>query len=192
MKKLLFWGSIILSASLAVSCYQEDADLAMNDSQQPKPTLEVASDLQEDANELNTLLLAEMPIGTRASDGKKLYPDYYGGSFIERNGELTILIKGDSAKIVRRIRSIKDSDLLRFRTCKYSYQELSDIMDHLNETILSSDIELRRNLSGYGLNDGENVINVTLVACTPEIIAEFKDFYNHPDNVLKVLNLERY
>lgn len=180
MKKLLFWGGIILSASLATSCYQEEADFTVNDSQQPRITQEVASDIQEDANELNTALLAEMPIGTRASDGGRIYPDYYGGSFIERNGDLTILVKGDSANAVRRIRSIKDSDLLRFRSCEYSYQELSDIMTHLNETILSSDIELRKNLSGYGLNDGENVIDVHLVVCTPERIAEFKSFYDHP------------
>lgn len=39
-------------------------------------------------------------------DGEDSYPDYYGGSFIEKDGFLTISIKGDSVSGVNRIKSL--------------------------------------------------------------------------------------
>lgn len=123
--------------------------------------------------------LTKIALSTRSADGEKQYPDYYGGSFIERDGTLTIRIKGDSLTGVKRIRSVVNSNIIRYKSCKYSYQELIDIMDDLSDKIDNTILSFKKNLSGMALNDSANTIDIYLVDCSPSKIAEFRNFYDH-------------
>lgn len=62
-------------------------------------------DGQNESNYVNSIILSGIKVSTRSGfDGSKInvYPDYYGGSYIERNGTLKILIKGDSLSAVKK------------------------------------------------------------------------------------------
>lgn len=114
MKKFIFYFCLCWGVITIVGCNKDDdfdssdndTDVtAIDESQNQSYVLlqEVPSDCQEEANEINASLLAKIKVATRSVDGEDSYPDYYGGSFIEKDGFLTISIKGDSVSGVNRI-----------------------------------------------------------------------------------------
>lgn len=145
---------------------------------------EMPMDNQLEANEVNQILLNNLVLDgkfiMRSNHNKKDYPSFWGGSYITPSGMLTILFKGDSLEVARRISTIKSSRLYRFERCKYSYQELQQVMEELDRHVDNAEVFIKDNICGYGILDAQNCVEVSLKHKDDNFIKKFKTIYNHP------------
>lgn len=103
--------------------------------------------------------------------GEKCYPEYYGGSYITDDDVLVIYTK-DLDKITN---VGINNDSIRYEKCEYSYNELLDIMEVLNEYKQQRpDDIISQNFNVFGLYDSLNRVVVRLDDLSEESILEFK------------------
>ncbi|WP_164123120.1 S1 family peptidase [Sphingobacterium sp. xlx-130] len=115
------------------------------------------------------------------------YPEYYGGAYISKEGNLTIYIFGDMQLGMQRVISAVGESKLEFKVADYSYAYLSDIMNQLNafaaKNIKSAIVE---NISVFSLMDSENRIVMELKDIGETKINEFKaSVLNSPAIIFK-------
>lgn len=177
MKQLFIF---LLFATCFIACTTNEDDSFRMYSNKTSVVEEATEDAQEDANQVNQFLLDEFSTNTRGVDREELYPDFYGGSIVNEDGSLTILITGDSATSVKAIKNITNSKLLRFKKCLFSYQTLNNIMIFLNNNIMKVPTMLKNEIAGFGINEQENKIEIWLVHKNDFIISLFKSFFKHP------------
>lgn len=133
------------------------------------------------ANELKDSILKYIDAGTRSLTGSPVYPSYYGGSFVEPDGHLTIFVVGDSLSAVSKLKKIAESSVIRYRLANYSYQELCDVSDEIWSRLKNAPKKIAQNVSAYGLNQKCNAVEVYLIDNSSVKINEFKEeIYNHP------------
>lgn len=130
------------------------------------------------ANEINSHILDEICVTSR-SNGKS-YPDYYGGSYIEKNGDLTIFISGDSIRGVDQIKRITSNPIVKFRRCEFAYQELLDVLNNITENLKNAPYLVSGNVTAAGINCADNSVEVFLADIAENRILAFKDMYSHP------------
>lgn len=109
--------------------------------------------------------------------GVPLFPDYYGGSYIDKNGELVILICGDTAIYRNNLTLRMASNNFRTKECAYSYAYLRNTIDTLNKLILDKRNEAivkKIGVEGVTLLDKENRIEIRIKNCNPDKIPLFK------------------
>lgn len=103
------------------------------------------------------------------------YPDYYGGSFTNKNGKLVVYVKGDVDKYKKDFINRAGIDDIVFETCEYSFKDLTKIIDNINAYKLKNkDSLIAKNFNCYALMDAENRMVVELDECNDEQIAAFK------------------
>ena len=158
MKKFL---SLLLSALLAVS-FVVSASAAEN---------VVDDGVQESAVAAYDELMASFAT-TYSNSGEKIYPDYYGGSYINDAGQLIVYVTDN----VQRPAVLSDNANVVYEPCTYSYNELLSVMDTLNNYKFSrSNDAIASNFNEFGLYDSENRIIVKLDDLSDESIKEFKE-----------------
>ncbi len=103
------------------------------------------------------------------------YPDYYGGAYINNDGNLVVNLvdnsNGNNQDIEKRI----GTDAFIPKSCKYSYKMLTRIMDSLN-TYKHQNLKnpICNNFNSYSLLDDQNIIVVYLDNYNQEQIDAFK------------------
>ena len=135
---------------------------------------------QSIANALNDEILSNIATTSRSISGEPIYPSYYGGSFIEPDGHLTLFVVGDSLNAVSQFERISDSPLIQYRSANYSYQTLCEVNNAITTHLDNGPKSVAKNVSAYGLNTEYNAVEVYLVDASFEKIKEFKDVYDHP------------
>lgn len=117
--------SSVVATFLIVSCSSEfDHSYVISSEKNVSQTVEpVNFDGQFEANQLNDCLLNKISatLTTRSSgENIKVYPDYYGGSFIEKNGTLRLLIREDlMSSAIRDIETLNLDGQIRFVPCSF-------------------------------------------------------------------------
>lgn len=101
------------------------------------------------------------------STGEMIYPDNYGGAFITDDGKLIIYTTEEMSLPV----ALQSSETVVFEACEFSYNELNQIMNILNEFKLSSQDEFKNEFNLYYLSCAENKIVVFLEHLTDENVA---------------------
>lgn len=128
--------------------------------------------IQESACEAYDELMNSFP--ESYSTGKRTYPDYYGGSYINDNGQLVVYVT--ELEIAPITMNNTDSSVVSYQECEYSYNDLNAIMDVLNEyKFAHSESAIAKNFNYYALLDEQNRIEVQLDDCSENKIQEFKD-----------------
>lgn len=128
--------------------------------------VEADADFQQDANLKLEKLLKKF--GSH-------FPDYYGGAFINDQGNLVINIKGNLAKGKTEVIKIIGSENVLFEARKYSHKELSDIMNYLNDFSRNpKNKPYSQNMKSWELHDMEGIIGVGLSDNSAEKIQEFR------------------
>lgn len=131
-------------------------------------TVDVA--IQENASNAYDELMSSFP-ASRAT-GEKIYPDHYGGSYINNEGKLVVYIKEGFA--VPELLST-DDDIV-YENCDYSYNELQCVMDELNEYKFDNQGNMiADNYNEFGLYDENNRVIVKLDELSDEAINNFKE-----------------
>ena len=102
------------------------------------------------------------------------YPDYFGGCYIGENNKLVVYIVGDSIQGRKSISQFVESNIC-FKSAKYSFKYLKQIMETINAYLLNGfDSSLIQNISVVSLMDKENAIVVKLYDCSEDEINKFK------------------
>lgn len=159
MKKFLsLLLSVILVGSFAVS-----ASAAEN--------VVVDESVQENAVAAYDELMASFSV-THSNSGEKIYPDYYGGSYINNAGQLVVYVTNDA----QRPAVLSDNADVLYEICAYSYNELLYVMDTLNDYKFEhSNDAIACNFNEFGLFDSENRVIVKLDDLSDASIREFKE-----------------
>ena len=134
------------------------------------PEEEAGMDEQIEANEILTEISEP-----KTSKSKSLYDEYYGGGFMDKHGNLTIMVKGDTAMGKKIVDPKKNNGKIKFVKCKYSLAELNALMDYLNEYSKDNNDAESMNMSAWGISEEDNVLEMYLYDTSSSAIKKFKE-----------------
>lgn len=156
-----------LCAALAYSCSDENVN---TQNVQQKSLLGV--------DDISSNLETSFKSGLTRSDGRvvKIYPNNYGGSYIENN-QFVILVKGGiTDDVTLEYRNRTKADNVSLISCEYSFNELNELVNKIDDFFLDErncTFLDRIKWSYFGINHRENCIEVEM-DCTSDNIKEFK------------------
>lgn len=96
-------------------------------------------------------------------------PDYYGGTYINKDGLLVVLVVGDTVKYRLDLIKILGGDSFILETCKYSYNTLIQTVDSLSEFIEKNEnrqIVNELNIDYWGIKEDVNKIVIIMNDCS--------------------------
>lgn len=114
-----------------------------------------------------------------------LYPEYYGGSFIDNNGIFVITVTGDRERYNRQLITKLGTDNFNVETVQYSYKQMMQVMDRIDaflvDTTIPENHPVMANFAGAYPDVMENRVKVLLKIVNKEITDAFKkDISNSP------------
>lgn len=94
-----------------------------------------------------------------------VYPDWYGGAYIDSSGWLVVQLVEDKdpadKSLELQVLDWTGSDQVMFSSCKYSLAQLKELMDQLN-ALPGQDMKCGDVMAGWGINEEANRIELTL------------------------------
>ena len=114
-----------------------------------------------------------------------LYPDYYGGSFIDNNGNFVIALTNNSQKVQELLKEALETDNFKTETVQYSYRQMLRVMDSIDEFLINNSIPddhvVLSHFAGAYPDVMENRVKVLFTEVNQNIINSFKrDVINSP------------
>lgn len=114
-----------------------------------------------------------------------LYPDYYGGSFIDNNGNFVIALTNNSQKVQELLKEALETDNFKTETVQYSYRQMLRVMDSIDEFLINNSIPddhvVLSHFAGAYPDVMENRVKVLFTEINQSIINSFKrDVINSP------------
>ena len=114
-----------------------------------------------------------------------LYPDYYGGSFIDNNGTFVITVTGDREQNSQRLIAILGTDNFNVETVQYSYKQMMQVMDRIDAFLINTSIPddhpVMAHFAGAYPDVMDNRVKVVLTVVRKEITDAFqRDISNSP------------
>lgn len=182
MKKLL---ALALCFVLAITCICFSAASASEMEEKYQLNTSTEYDIQKfenikRANKILTELICSFaenyPVGggKQTYDGLTIeqYPDYYGGAYINKFGNLVVMLTDMSAK--ETLASLIDTDYVEFRKASYPKKHLLTILDAACDYCNSNDNH-KFELVSVKIDDYNNCVRVHLRVLNAETIAEFEN-----------------
>ncbi len=100
-------------------------------------------------------------------------PAYYGGCYINDDGNLVVLVKnGESVSVLKTRAALSRSTI--YESCQYSYKELQQVVEDIRQKALEGNNFLYQNVTIYGISEKENIVEVGLLHKNSSTIQEFK------------------
>lgn len=113
---------------------------------------------------------------SRSLSNDLMYPDYYGGMYIDEFGVLNILVKDELSLTRSVVTNIIDSEDVILHSCLYSYSELRDVLKCIDTYNLENlDSEVCKNFKSAKLDDRNNRIVIELRDCSSDRVLDFKN-----------------
>ena len=136
-KRKKIFQVILLVISLSACSNDEKAlfdDVATSEIKQEK-TFHSKILHSENARETYEKLLGYFQKSQTRSEFGDKYPDFYGGSFINSYGELVVLYKSNDKNLlkIRSVQSYFKSDSIKYVSCDFSFNELTEAIDVINK-----------------------------------------------------------
>ena len=147
---------------------------------------------QQEANEVLAELLGKITTDDEKHRYVKKYPDFYGGAYITDRGRLVVYIHGDFEEGVQQVKTyVNDRGITDYVSCDYSFQELTDIMNNMNDRFETLPKEIKQNIVMYYIKDDQNKVIVSLRNNSLGTISDFqKKVICHPaivfDNEMQI------
>lgn len=116
--------------------------------------------------------------GTRTGEGF-IYPDYYGGSYIDDNGGLIILTTDSVESVVKDLRFRTKSSNFSIKNCEYSLNELQSLNEELGKVFENQNIASELKWVSVGIDIVHNKVSVDLEDCSESIIVKFKSMVSN-------------
>lgn len=116
--------------------------------------------------------VGDAPVQAGAEDYQKLMdhfngtlPDWYGGAYLNGSGWLVVQLVEDKdpadKSLELQVLDWTGSDSVMFSSCKYSLNQLKELMDRLN-ALPDEDMKFRDVMAGWGIDEEANRIELTL------------------------------
>ena len=103
-----------------------------------------------------------------------VYPDWYGGAYIDSSGWLVVQLVEDKdpadKSLELQVLDWTGSDQVMFSSCKYSLAQLKELMDQLN-ALPGQDMKCGDVMAGWGINEEANRIELTLTQVNDHILS---------------------
>ena len=178
---LKYTNFIFLSLIIVIltSCNQQKNN--NNNSNTESNTSEVNSLKQNNqvALQLHDKLMNHFSIDwmERESD-PDLYPDYYGGSFIDNNGIFVIAVTQNTDNVKELLKEALETDNFKIESVRYSYKEMLRVMDSIDEFLVNSSIPddhiVLAHFAGAYPDVMENRVKVLLTEVNQNVVNSFK------------------
>lgn len=187
MKKFILYISFTLILACMASCKQQNNSKNENQGNDESTEIINSQTTQNiDANKLYDKLMASFGDDwiERESD-PLLYPEYYGGSFIDNDGNFVIAVTGSIDRNREALAGILGTDNFKIESVSYSYREMMKVMDEIDNFLVSSDISedhpVLTKFAGAYPDVTENRVIVLLTDVNNEVINSFRrDVINSP------------
>jgi len=114
------------------------------------------------------------------------YPDYYGGAYINDEGDLVIHVVGELKKCQEELaKVIKFEDHYVVKQSHYCYKEFMKLKEYLDELEMNETQKaIFENVTGYGPDDRNNVFLVELNVLDEASIESFKKHISNSDMIV--------
>lgn len=103
-----------------------------------------------------------------------VYPDWYGGAYIDSSGWLVVQLVEDKdpadKSLELQVLDWTGSDQVMFSSCKYSLAQLTGLMDQLN-ALPDADPKCREVMASWGIDEEHNRIELTLTEVSGHVLA---------------------
>lgn len=175
MKNLLLILALLISVCFSACT---DKDLSNADQQQNEYPVLSAGDI---LNNLGSSFKAKTRSGVSNPDF--VYPDYYGGGYLDTDGNVVVLVKGDRNKYVSEFQRRTLSSNVVVKECLYSYNELVHFNELLTEKFMNESLREELHWTSVGIDTEANKVIVGIVGCTEQAIAKFKSLVLDSDVV---------
>ncbi len=107
-----------------------------------------------------------------------LYPDFYGGSFIDNNGIFVIAITGDRKRYNEELAARLGTNNFNVEAVQYSYKQMMQVMDKIDaflvDTTIPENHPVVTHFAGAYPDVMENRVKVILTVVSKEITDTFK------------------
>lgn len=144
----------VLAFSLSVQSFaiSESADI-------PVSTPADYSDKESRAFNTYMALLTEWSENKdNVSDLTAVFPDYYGGCYINENHDFVIQIVGSIDDAISDLKSFIDTDSVIFEEVKYSYNTLLEEKNRISSEMMSTNTKTSEMITAVGIAGKENSI----------------------------------
>lgn len=171
---------LLTSFFLLSVCFSACTDKALNNSSEQQKEYPVlsAGDILEN---LGNSFKAQTRSGI--SEFGFTYPDYYGGGYLDVDGNVVVLVKGDKDKYVREFQQRTLSSNVVVKECLYSYNELVQFNELITEKFMDESLRERLHWTSVGIDTEANKIVVGIIGCTEQAISDFKNMVFDSDVV---------
>lgn len=171
---------IILCSLLFISCNQKNDQRTQTNQSDPVEASEPSNPADKlSATDLHEVLMRSFSKDwmERESDAN-LYPDYYGGSFINNNGTFVIAVTGAPEQHKQQLRALFGTDNFLLEEVQYSYKQMMLVMDRIDAFLVNPAIPethpVMTHFAGAYPDVMENRVKVMLTDVNQEIINTFK------------------
>ena len=107
-----------------------------------------------------------------------LYPDYYGGSFIDNNGVFVIAVTQNTENVKELLKKALETDNFKIESVHYSYKEMLRVMDSIDNFLVSSSVSddhiVLAHFAGAYPDVMENRVKVLLTEVNQNVVNSFK------------------
>ena len=126
--------------------------------------------------------LGEGKVDLKAED----YPDYYGGAYINEDGDLVIHVVGSLEPCQAKAEKvIGHQEGYVVKQARYRYQDLMKLKEYLDELEMNEkQKEIFANVTGYGPSDQDNLFLVEMNVLDEAHIAAFKKYLSDSEMVM--------
>lgn len=111
-----------------------------------------------------------------------LYPDNYGGSYLDENGDFVVLIVKEQE--TKGLGFVPKGAVIK--SCKYSYNELLNILETLKGYKLTDNREIYNNFLVFYIDDKLNRVIVELTDTSSSAKQAFKENVSNSDAIIFV------
>lgn len=175
MKKFTLLA-ITIAAGFFTACSSDSLeDTVVKSNIQNVNSLMKEVSMQSEAYENYETMMGVLTHQTRSDNKEVLYPEYYGGSYVNEDGQLVILttnLNTDETEI-KQLKSKLTNNVI-YAECKYSYNELNKIVSQLTQLTKQNSF-LFDKVGMFGIDDEHNCVRVFLYNHTPNVIQGFKE-----------------
>lgn len=105
-------------------------------------------------------------------NGNEVYPEWYGGEYVDENGNIVVL--ATSIPNQEKTTIEKNISNLVFKKCENSYSELQKIMHQIRNKAENKDDFIYDNVAFYGIDIKSNSVQVGLFHNTEDNVLSFK------------------
>lgn len=182
-KRVLLLVAIVVTFCLGITCRTITANATKQKSVKEIETSQYNS-VKQNIKILSAFDSEALRKSTDSKEKTRLnYPDYYGGSYLNEDGELVVLVKPTATEEeLHSLRDISENDELIYEAAEFSYSELCKMIHNAMEYVNSHKTEDYSNdICSCSLNDKDNRIEVTIYNLTDKKIAYFRDKISDSD-----------